>query len=325
MARVFCIALNPAVDVSSDADNIHPTLKIRTRNERHHPGGGGVNVARVVAELGLEPELIYLSGGASGVLFDQLISYYPIQCHRIASGNSLRISYAVHEKQTGFEYRFVPEGPEVTASELREFMDYIEAWNIAEGDFVVASGSLPRGVPGSTYSRIAALAEQKRAMFMLDSSGAGLSEALSGKNCFLMKPSLGELEELVGMQLDESEAKLAAQDLVNQGAAQFVVVSMGAHGAFLASSRGVLEMPAVHVKLRSAVGAGDSFMGALVYSLSLGNDIEDAFRLGVCAGAAAVMTEGTELCKRSKVFELYQLRNSGSPPALAGRYPKFDL
>jgi len=306
MPRVFCIALNPAVDASTDADSIQPTLKIRTRNERHYPGGGGVNVARVVAELGLEPELIYLSGGASGGLFDQLISDYPIHCHRIASKNSLRISYAVYDKQTGLEYRFVPEGPVVTASELQEFLDYIEAWNIAEGDLVVASGSLPRGVPGSTYSQIAALAAKKRALFMLDSSGAGLSEALSGKHCFLVKPSLGELEKLVGMRLDESAAKLVAQELVDHGSAKFVAVSMGANGAFLASSRGLLEMPAVRVKLRSAVGAGDSLMGAMVYSLAQGNDIEDAFRLGVCAGAAAVMTEGTELCKRSKVFELYQ-------------------
>jgi 6-phosphofructokinase 2 len=306
MARVFCIALNPAIDVSSDAQSIHPMRKIRTCNEKHYPGGGGVNVARVVCELGLEPELLYLSGGVSGVLLEQFISQYAIREHHISTQENTRIAYTVHEKQTGFEYRFVPEGPEISESELREIMDFIVAWDISEGDLVVASGSLPRGVPVSIYSQIATIAKRKRALFVLDSSGAGLSEALSGKNIYLVKPSLGELEKLVGIELDEKKAKLAAMDLVNRGSAQYVAVSMGAHGAFLASRNGVHSTPAVHVKLQSAVGAGDSFLGAMVFSLAQGNAMSDAFRLGVCAGAAAVMTKGTELCKRSTVFDLYR-------------------
>ena len=128
-----------------------------------------------------------------------------------------------------------------------------------------------------------------------------------------LSPSLGELETLVGDKLDEEGAQAAAMDLVRRGAARHVAVTMGREGALLASADGVLRVPARHVKVRSAVGAGDSFTGAMTYWLAAGNSIEDSFRFGVAAGAAAAMTPGTELCRRKDVLALYAAGSSDDP------------
>jgi 6-phosphofructokinase 2 len=128
----------------------------------------------------------------------------------------------------------------------------------------------------------------------------------SGKKLFLVKPSLNELQRLKGQKLDEEGAREFAQSLVNDGMADHIAVSMGSHGAFLANAEGILRLPTYLVKVRSVVGAGDSFVGALVYHLARGNSMQNSFRYGVAAGAAAVMTSGDQLCCPEDVNSLYR-------------------
>jgi 6-phosphofructokinase 2 len=139
----------------------------------------------------------------------------------------------------------------------------------------------------------------------------GLQATLEKSRVFLVKPSLGELEKLVGRKLDENGARQAAADIVARGAAEIVAVTMGADGALLATSSGVLRVPAIPVRVRSAVGAGDSFLGAMVWALSQGKAPEEAFRFGIAAGAAKVMTPGTKPCKRSDVLDLFSRGHAG--------------
>ncbi|MCP4319795.1 MAG: 1-phosphofructokinase family hexose kinase [Hyphomicrobiales bacterium] len=302
MPDILAIALNPAVDVSCEAESVRPTLKIRTRNQRHDPGGGGVNVARVVVELGGSAEVVYLSGGATGALLDDCLERTSVRLHRVRIEQPTRVAYIVHENQTSFEYRFVPEGPQIVPADLCNVFAHIERF---EGTYVVASGSLPKGAPSESYAKMAEIAGRQNKRFILDASGPALREALSTKAVFLVKPSIGELQGLVGRTLDEDGARNAALEIVEAGRARYVAVSMGMEGAFLASENGVIRLPARHVRLRSAVGAGDSFVGAVVFSLAAGNDVEQAFRLGIAAGAAAVMTTGTQLCRLQDVEALF--------------------
>ena len=93
--------------------------------------------------------------------------------------------------------------------------------------------------------------------------------------------------------------------VVERGEAEFLAVTMGSSGAVLASRSGPLLLPAMPVEPRSAVGAGDSFLAAMVHALALGKQPEDAFRFGIAAGAAAVLTSGTDLCRAEDVQQLY--------------------
>jgi 6-phosphofructokinase 2 len=301
MTRILTITLNPTVDASSEAEVVTPTRKIRMSNTRYDPGGGGINVARVIAMFGGDAEAIFLAGSEIGLLLDRLLGEEGIQRHIVPIMGQTRIAVTVLEKTSGLEYRFVPEGPSVRPEELRACFELI---SLQSCNYVVISGSLPLGVPDDTYVRIVESAASKGARVVLDSSGLGLQKTLEKSHVFLVKPSRGELEKLVGRKLDESGIRDAAVAIVKRRAAELVAVTLGADGALLAAPSGVLRIPAVPVRVRSAVGAGDSFLGAMTWALSEGKASEEAFRLGIAAGAAAAMTPGKKLCRRSDVYDL---------------------
>ena len=309
MSNTLSIALNPTIDISSDTAHIHATRKIRTSNQRWHPGGGGVNVARVIAMLSTsegeaadKPQLMMFSGGQTGTLLEGMLSELAIDLHPISIAEQTRIAFMVYEEESGFEYRFVPEGPEVSEGEFAQAMKVVADF---AGDYVIASGSLPRNAPLDTYARMANIANSNGARFVLDTSGPALKSTLDNTRIFLFKPSLGELETLAGHKLDEAGVIQTARALVDAGKTEHVTVTLGREGAMLISRDEVIRVPARHVVVKSAVGAGDSFVGALVWYLSQGHSIGEAFRFGVAAGAAAARTPGTELCHADDVFEIF--------------------
>ncbi|QEE45273.1 1-phosphofructokinase family hexose kinase [Rhizobium sp. WL3] len=303
MTKILCLALNPAIDISSDAEVVRHTHKTRTHNQQQFPGGGGVNVARVIATLGGTCELMFLSGGATGELLEAMLKRLPIAGRPFPIQDPVRVAYAVHETSTNLEYRFVPEGPLVTASELAPLFEAITA---SDAEVVVASGSLPRGLPDDTYVQLAEIVASKGARLVLDTSGLPLSEALSRSQMYLVKPSLGEFEAFLGRKLTHNEVGPAAQDYVRTGAAQYIAVTLGGDGAVLAAADRIIRLPAIDVPVNSATGAGDSFVAGMVWALAEGWDVEQAFRFGQAAGAATVMTAGTELCRRGDVFDLFE-------------------
>lgn len=303
MNSILAVALNPAVDLSSETERVQHTRKVRTFNERYDPGGGGINVARVVRRFGGEVEALFGAGGELGAMLERLLLEEGTRCRCLPFSGQTRLGHTVQERSTGLEYRFVPKGPTVRPEELEPFVDAVANHG---GDYVVASGSLPEGAPPEIYARMAEVATRRGARFVLDSSGAGLRETLARSRVFLVKPSLGELEELVGRKLDETGVYRETTALVERGAADFVAVTMGIEGAVLASAEGLLRLRAIHVSTRSAVGAGDSFLAGMIWALSQHWPTEDAFRFGISAGAAAVMTPGTELCLPQDVFDLYE-------------------
>lgn len=299
MPRIATLTLNPTIDGSSEADTVQHTHKVRTRNERFDAGGGGINVARVLARLGNPVEAVYLAGGVTGPVLDGLLGLAGLNCRRIAIAGDTRISLAVHERQSGKEYRFVPQGPLISEAEGADCLAEIERLDC---DWLVLSGSLPRGLADDFYARAGQNAKQRGIRVALDTSGPALKAALAGGNVDLVKPSLGEMEQLVGRKLPDRDAiAAAARSIVDSGAAAIVAVSCGHEGAVLVHREGALALPALPVEVRSAVGAGDSFMAGMTHGLIRGWPVESAFRLGIAAGTAAVLSPGTDLCQRDEV------------------------
>jgi 6-phosphofructokinase 2 len=302
MKPIVTLTLNPAVDASCDAETVHAVRKVRTSNERFDPGGGGINVARVVGELGGRAFAVYLAGGRPGDVLDELVAAAGVQFHRVPTAEPTRISHTVYERSSGHEFRFTPEGPRLREAEWQAALSFLE---LLDFDFVVASGSVPRGVPADFYAQVGALAAAKGARLVVDTSGAGLQAALKA-GVYLAKPSLGELRAVVGREVaDEAIMAAAAQELVQGGAAELLAVTLGADGALLATRDGVVRLRAPPVEVRSAVGAGDSFVGAMTWALAKGLDAEAAFAYGVAAGTATALTPGTALCRRDDVERLY--------------------
>ncbi|MEH6758654.1 MAG: 1-phosphofructokinase family hexose kinase [Parasphingorhabdus sp.] len=303
MEKILSVSLNPAIDVSCTAERIAPTVKIRTHDQVHDPGGCGVNVARVIATLGGKPGLLYVAGGVTGALLQDIIGQLPVIGYPIAASGATRISYTVRDLEEGLEYRFIPEGPDIKAGEFEQVLKLV-----CELDYhyIVLTGSLPKNAPLDVYTQLTKIAVERGARVILDSSGRALSGALSHGGVFLAKPSLEELEQLVGKSLNREQAGAETIKIIKRGNAENIVVSMGADGALLARNSGYIHAPAPKVRTGSAVGAGDSFVGAMVFALANGIGIEEAFHFGIAAGSAAVITTGTQLCRLGDVLRLYR-------------------
>lgn len=304
MVRIATLTMNPTIDVAYAVETVRPTHKMRCAGERTDPGGGGINVARVLDRLGADVSCHYLSGGATGHTLDGLLGELGLDCHPIRVAGQTRVAFNVYENSTGQEYRFVPPGPEIAASEWQAMLDQLAG---AECDWLVASGSLPPGVPENFYALLAGPCRERGTPIVLDSSGDALASGLGAGGVHLAKPSAGELRKLTGRALETPDAIAgAAMELVEQGKAELVAVTMGHHGGVLASAAGPRFAPAIPVEASSAVGAGDSFLAAMVWALSEGWEPFEAFRYGMAAGSAAVLTPGTDLCHRADIERLYR-------------------
>ncbi|MGE3691350.1 MAG: 1-phosphofructokinase family hexose kinase [Novosphingobium sp.] len=293
MKSIATLTLNPTIDVSYEVESVFHTHKMRALSEHYDPGGGGINVARVFIRLGGNARCYYLSGGATGVAFDGLVDLHQLARTKVHIEGETRVATAVFDRQSGKEYRVIPPGPTVRPQEWQECLDLMGE---ARCDFLVVSGSLPPGVPEDFYARVAGIVASKGIKVVLDSSGAGLREGLAGGGFHLVKPSQGELQQLAGRELDSDAAiEAAAMDIVTKGQAEIVAVTMGHRGGLLAQNSGAVRLAALPVEAKSAVGAGDSFLAAMVFGLASGESVEDACRFGMAAGAAAVITPGTGL------------------------------
>ena len=298
MTRIVTVTLNPAVDLACSADNIQPTHKVRTFDEHIDPGGGGINVARVLHVLGSEVTALIVAGGVTGALIEDLLSEAGVPHETVHCRGRTRISFTVFDRVTKQEFRFVPQGPTAEPHDWTEILSRLEA---AECGWIVASGSLEPGMPPGVYADMARLARRRGIRFAVDTSGAPLRAALEA-GVDLVKPSLSELEAYVGHALPDAASREAeAMALVRAGRAAIVAVTLGEAGAILASEAGVIHRPGIRVPPRSAVGAGDSFMAGMVWGLSRGLAPSGALLWGIAAGTAAVTQAGTARVRREDV------------------------
>ena len=303
MGTIVTLTMNPALDIATSTDRVVPTHKLRCAPPRYDPGGGGINVARAVHALGGDAVAIFPVGGPAGEMIHHLLDQEGVRHHPIVIGGFTRESLAVEDRQTGEQFRFILPGPVVGEADQERCLDQLSVV-AAEADFIVASGSLPLGVPEDFYARVAGLAQKLGKRLVLDTSGAALKRA--GHGIYLLKPSLRELQELVGRRIGSPlEQERAAREIIEQGHSEIVVLSLGEEGALLVSVGECERFAAVPVQARSTVGAGDSMLAGIILSLTQGQPLREAVRFGLAAGAAALLGSGTELCRRSDVERLY--------------------
>ncbi|HET8635776.1 MAG TPA: 1-phosphofructokinase family hexose kinase [Acidobacteriaceae bacterium] len=288
---ITTLTLNPALDLASKADTVRPLHKIRTYNDRIDPGGGGINVARVVHALGGETLALVVAGGVTGHYIEDLLDHSGVPRRTIPIEGRTRISLTVFEQTSGLEYRFVPEGPKLSEPEWQAVLAVVDT---IEDGWLVLSGSLPPGAPTDAYTQLARMAAGRGVRVALDSSGPALAAAMCGCGIAVVKPSLRELEALSGHPLDDpSDQDDCAMSLARSRAAAMVAVTLGPAGALLATADGVLRMHSLKEPVRTAVGAGDSFVGALVLQLARGRAAREALTWAIAAGATAVAGTGT--------------------------------
>ena len=305
MPEIITITFSPCIDKSTSVAALVPEKKLLCTNPNMEPGGGGINVARAIKKLGGEATAVYPACGYTGKFFTQLLQKENVPSIVIETINHTRENMIVVDESSNLQYRFGMPG---TALFETEWQQCLQAITTAAGvEYIIASGSLPPGVPLNIYAQIALIAKNKNAKFIVDTSGEPLQHA-ADEGVFLLKPNLGELSALAGKkELQPNEIAAVAKEIIAKGKCEAVVVSMGAAGAMLVTKDITETITPPAAERKSTVGAGDSMVAGIIFYLSQNKPLIEAVQYGVACGTAATMNSGTELCKKEDADKLFEL------------------
>jgi 6-phosphofructokinase 2 len=311
MKTIVTMTLNPAIDKSSSVAHVVAQRKLYCKPPRFEPGGGGVNVSRAIKKLGGESMLIYPTGGLAGERLQELLYREGLDHRPFPIEGLIRESLVILEESSGQQYRFGMPGPKFQKQEWEQSLNALSTVEPTP-DYLVASGSLPPGVPTDFYAQTARVGKDRGAKVIIDVSGEALEQVLK-EGVYLIKPNVREFRELVREEIkEESQIRAEAKKMVKSGRCEVLVISLGAAGALVVSEEISERILPPTVPIVSKVGAGDSMVAGIVLSLARGKTLRESVLFGVAAGAAAVMTPGTELCRREDVERMFGSMVSGA-------------
>ncbi len=303
--QIVSLTMNPSIDLYINVRRLKPADKLRGRIARRDPGGGGVNVARAISSLGGQTLALLPAGGPSGIFLQDLLAAENVPCRVQEIDGVSRENFTVFEEETDHEYRFVLPGPELTKREWQACLDMLAALEPLP-QYLVASGSLPPGVPDDFYARVARWARTAGVRLVLDTSGAALQAALDEK-VYLIKPNRRELQDLSGRPIEGADdEEQVCRKMIEDGRCEVIALTLGKDGAVLITAEESRRIEAPALEAKSSVGAGDSFVAGMVLGLVRELSLRKSFCYGNAAGAAALLTPGTELCLKEDVEQLYE-------------------
>lgn len=299
---IYTVTLNPALDKTATVDGFVVDEVNRIGELREDPGGKGINVSKVIDRLGGRSRAIALLGGSVGQKIAGMLDEAGIDVWAFEANGETRTNLKVVDDELDTHTDINEPGPEATVAQLDAMLSAL-VQELAHGDIVVLSGSLPKGAPVGTYGAWARACANAGAKVFLDADGDALTRGLDAVP-YLVKPNDAELSRLCGKPLDdEREVAVVARSLVDRGIAR-VVVSMGGKGAVMAEKDRVLLARSPKVRVGSTVGAGDSVVAALAYAEERGMSLDETVRLAMATGAANVMQSGTQAAERDLVDSL---------------------
>lgn len=303
MADILTITLNPAIDKTYIVDELVPEHKLRCGNPSVEAGGGGINVSKGLKELGGSSVAVFFAGGRNGDHLREILQHEAIECRSITVAGETRESLIVIDRSSKKEFRIVVEGPSIRDEDFRKIFDVIQTEKPA---WIIASGSLPKGLPHETYARLAHYAKQIGSKFILDTSGEALKAGLA-EGVYMIKPNLKELSILAGVDMLQADhVPQAAAQLIKDGKAEVVVVSMSSAGAMIVTREGHHYIRPPKVEQRSTVGAGDSMVSGMVWALQKKKTLLETVCWGVACGSAATMHTGSKLFTMGDVEQLFR-------------------
>lgn len=300
---IVTLTVSPALDKSAHFSGLVPEQKIRCQAPSFDAGGGGINISKAISRLQGTSLAIMTSGGATGEMLQKLLHEETVPFIAIETQSWTRENFVAVDDNTNSQFRFVFPAPAVTIAEKDKI---IEAIQELEFNYLVVSGGLSEGLPADFYQDIAEMAKASNSKLIIDTNGSPLRKALE-TGVYMIKPNVGELAKLIGVErLEMEEVNEAAKEIIREGGAEVVVVSLGPQGAVLVTKDSYDYVPAPNVVKKSTVGAGDSMVGGMVWALSQDKPFKEVIRWGVACGSAATMNEGTQLFKLADAKRLFK-------------------
>ena len=293
---IYTVTLNPALDYCVYTDSIVMGKTNRSSKENIFFGGKGINVSRVLCELGKDNTALgFVAGFTGDALCDALCSFgVKTDFIKLQSGLT-RINVKL---KADVETEINAQGPDISLNDIKKLYDKLD--NLTGGDTLVLAGSIPKSMPKDIYEQIMSRLRCKGVRFVVDASGELLKNTLK-YNPWLIKPNKDELEEICKRNLSSTDDIVrAAKELQQQGAVN-VLVSLGKDGAVLVDEHGKIHTcSAIKGSAINTVGSGDSMVAGFIAGADKG--YENALLLGTVCGAATAFS--ADLATKEKIDNL---------------------
>lgn len=299
---ILSVTLNPSVDRILYIDRLSPFDTNRVQKHETDAGGKGVNVARVVSELGCEAVASGFLGGGTGAFVRSVLSREGVRSEFIEIDGDTRLNIAVEDGSGKPPTTFNETGPNISDEDQQALLSRIAELG-KSADYVAMGGSLPPGVEQNAFARILSIVGGNKCI--VDADGEALRLAIQARP-FLVKPNESEAERLLNGRIDSLDEGLAAAGEIRKMGAEIAIVSMGEAGAAMSSPEGDYVGTSPKVKPVSTIGSGDSLIGGFLFALTNGMSLAECLKWGMAAGAATATTGGAEICKKPQVLALLE-------------------
>lgn len=301
---ITTVTLNPCIDYTMNFSSVQLGALNLANSVRQDPSGKGLNVSRVLHQLGIDTmatgfgfeggmELIYNTLRQEGVPF----SFLPVL-------GQVRMNVKAIDQNTGELTELNDRGTQVSVQNIADLLLELKKLAVTS-DFLVLGGRIPKNAPSSLYADLMKELSDCPCPIVLDADGEGFRLGVAQKP-YLIKPNRFELEQLLGTHLPTQEALFAGVNQLHEQGVRYVCVSLGSEGAILSSKEEKWCAPAIPITVGSTVGAGDSMLGGLCAGLQKQLPLSECLRWGVAASAGTVRYEGTKLCQKEDFQELLE-------------------
>jgi 6-phosphofructokinase 2 len=302
---IATVTLNPSLDKTVTVKHMVLDEANRWTSLQRDPGGKGINVSRVLHELGGDTVAYGFKGGVEGEILGQLLRKQGVPFDFTHIEGEIRSNLIITNTETRRQTRIDAPGPQISDHELENLINKLRSIKL-KPDFFVFAGSVPPGIPATIYNRLISMAKEDGVKTVLDCDGEWLKEGIKAIPN-IIKPNVHEAQELLGKKLNDEASLIGAVESLLSRGIEVVMVSRGREGVIVSDGKRTLKVVSPPVEVSSTVGAGDSAIAGLVLKLSRGGNLEEAARLAVAAGTATALTPGTELCHREDVEKLLPL------------------
>jgi 6-phosphofructokinase 2 len=301
---IYTVTLNPALDRAIIVNRLLDDDTTRVISEQYYAAGKGIDVSRVIKELGGQSVALGLIGGYNGLHLEGLLINAGVMTQLTKISHETRTNIILKEKESGKQFVISAKGPDINPVEIGQFYNHV--LSITDMDYLVLSGSLPPGVTPNIYAQLILAGRNKGAFIFLDADNNALQESIN----FLptgIKPNIHELSRLTGRQLNTDTEIIDACKTLHEKGIKYILVSRGKQGLLFSGDEQIIKAATPPVEVESPVGAGDSAVAGFILAHSTGKSLPECVRLACASGTATAQTPGTELCHKEDVEKLLPL------------------
>lgn len=294
---IYTITQSPMLTRTIEVEEIVYDDVNEVIEERNTIWGKGIDISRVIKELGGQSVVLGFVGGYNGIEVEGRLVSEGIVCDFTRIHDEIRSNTIISQRKKNVQTLLSTSGPEIRPFEISAL--YNKVREVPNESYVVLAGSMPQGMSDTFFAQLITTLKEKNVRVILDSDEEVLARGLNA-GPFLIKPNIHEFGRLINKNIRDME-DIFEEVQPYLSMVEYIVVSAGARGVIGVSKEGNYHVIPPKVKVRSSLGAGDSCVAGMVFALHNGGSFAESLVLGVACGTASTLEPGNMLCTKENI------------------------